>query len=87
MNKYKQESSISDDSPILLVTENQPSRYFVPRRFKFENHWLVEEDIEEIVKHSWPTATSINVEQKLEMCVRNLDEWSCNLKPSIIFWH
>lgn len=45
-------ASISDHSPILLTTENQPTHAFVPRRFKFENHWLLEDDIDQVVEHS-----------------------------------
>lgn len=45
------------------------------RRFKFENHWLLEEELEEVVTSSWPAGTSKVIESKIDLCTSSLDGW------------
>lgn len=73
-------AGVSDHSPILLHTEEitapRPRGY----HFRFENAWLYEEDIEEVVRGGWCKIREGNVQKKLGGCVEELAHWSRRLR-------
>lgn len=65
--------SVSDHSPILLRLQEQERMPFY-KRFKFENCWLEEPDIEEVVAFGWNKDVSANLLSKTYHCVADLDK-------------
>jgi hypothetical protein len=67
-------SSHSDHSPILL--QNSPlvlnGR---PYSFRFENSWLKEEDIDEVVEEGWGRESGADVISKTGRCAEKLSWW------------
>lgn len=51
-------ATISDHSPICLDTEPQVRVPFV-RKFKLENMWLTEPELNDVVHQNWPTGGDI----------------------------
>ncbi|GAU14634.1 hypothetical protein TSUD_96980 [Trifolium subterraneum] len=67
-------SSHSDHSPILLQcspTIRQNYKY----EFKFENSWLKEEDIGEVVNEGWDMGEGSEITQRLSHCAEKLQRW------------
>jgi hypothetical protein len=67
--------SHSDHSPILL----QCSPVLKQRHnydFKFENNWLMEEDIGEVVNEGWNVGDSLEITNRLSHCADKLQKWS-----------
>jgi hypothetical protein len=68
-------SSYSDHSPILLHCSP-----VVKQRhnfdFKFENNWLMEEDIGEVVNEGWKVGDSLEITNRLSHCEEKLQKWS-----------
>ncbi|GAU30590.1 hypothetical protein TSUD_392810 [Trifolium subterraneum] len=67
-------SSHSDHSPILLQcspTIKQQYKY----EFKFENSWLKEEDIGEVVNEGWDSGEGNEITQRLSHCAEKLQRW------------
>lgn len=50
------------------------------RRFKFENTWLHEPDIEDVVQRGWNCGITDSLLSKLECCVMDLDQWDRKLR-------
>lgn len=73
-------ASVFDHSPIVLHTEE----VIAPRRrvpkFRFENAWLYEEDIERVVTGGWRRIQEDSVQSKLGGCVEELASWSRQLR-------
>ncbi|KAK2423594.1 hypothetical protein QL285_034041 [Trifolium repens] len=67
-------SSHSDHSPILL--QNSPSvRSGRTYSFRFENHWLKEDDIEDVVVDGWGRERSMDILYKTSRCADKLKWW------------
>lgn len=50
------------------------------RRFKFENSWLLEPDLDAVVNNSWSKGGNIDVVSKIEMCTDDLSLCGRNLR-------
>lgn len=63
---------VSNHSPILLDTDGLP---YKPRccRFRFENAWLLEEDVEEVVNGCRPVTHEIRLVSKIKKCGDTLE--------------
>lgn len=72
-------SSISDHSPILIVLKEQRG-YFHRRSFKFENSWLDEQGLKEVVQSSWDFDADADSLTKLNFCVKDMEHWIKSLK-------
>jgi len=67
-------ASHSDHSPLLLQTD----LVVVMRHshsFKFENNWLKEPDIDEVVSNGWGLGTDGDVVDRLKLCADGLQRW------------
>ena len=49
------------------------------RKFKFENNWLLEPDLNSIVKKSWVGSGSLDIFGRIDLCVKDLSTWSFKL--------
>ncbi|GAU44733.1 hypothetical protein TSUD_88180 [Trifolium subterraneum] len=67
-------ASHSDHSPILLQTEPVRQNFF-KYSFKFENLWLKEEDVDEVVEEGWCREGNIEVTERVEACAEELQRW------------
>jgi predicted DNA-binding protein len=67
-------ASHSDHSPILLITDSV-GRTKYSYSFKFENLWLKEEDIGEVVELGWCKEASTEVTDRVEACADELQRW------------
>lgn len=65
-------SGTSDHSPILIATENS---YYVFKKCKFQfgNAWLVETELNEIVKGTWYACDTNFLLDRLYKCIKQLD--------------
>ncbi|MCI40745.1 endonuclease/exonuclease/phosphatase family protein, partial [Trifolium medium] len=68
-------ASHSDHSPILLQSDPAMRTNF-KYTFKFENLWLKEEDIGEVVEAGWSREACVEVTEKVEACADELQRWS-----------
>ncbi|GAU35387.1 hypothetical protein TSUD_160380 [Trifolium subterraneum] len=67
-------ASHSDHSPILL--QNTPMiRNGRTHSFRFENSWLKEEDIEEVVEDGWHEGLDSEITKKVNRCANKLEGW------------
>jgi hypothetical protein len=69
----------SDHYPILLKLQ-EGSRRKIMREFKFENSWLLEDDIEVVVKDGWEKDGSSDLLGKLQQCTTEMDAWGRQLR-------
>jgi hypothetical protein len=67
-------SSHSDHSPILLQCSPIVRQHY-NHEFKFENSWLLEEDIEVVVQEGWNDGNSLEITQRLSHCAEKLQRW------------
>jgi hypothetical protein len=67
-------TSHSDHSPILLQNSSI-SRSGRSYSFRFENNWLKEEDIEEVVLEGWGRERSMDIMHKTSRCADKLKGW------------
>ncbi|XP_058745871.1 uncharacterized protein LOC131618721 [Vicia villosa] len=65
----------SDHSPILLKCDTVQIRRN-RRSFKFENWWLKEEGVQNVVQQSWVAVNHQSVFGKLADCASDLDRWN-----------
>jgi len=68
---------ISDHTPLLLQLDPIPWRQ-PHHSFKFNNSWLLEPDLVELVKTNWAQYPSTNLIAKLQYCVDDMTTWSRN---------
>ncbi|XP_058733184.1 uncharacterized protein LOC131604782 [Vicia villosa] len=68
-------ASHSDHSPIFLCCDPAKSRH-KRRSFKFENWWLKEEGVGEVVHESWNGVLQQPVVGKIASCATHLDCWN-----------
>ncbi|XP_058784450.1 uncharacterized protein LOC131659256 [Vicia villosa] len=72
-------ASHSDHSPILLscdTVQNNGRRY----HFHFENSWLKEEGIKDVVCDGWNFEEQAEVMKKISSCAENLEKWSKDIR-------
>jgi hypothetical protein len=69
----------SDHSPILLTLINKTIEYKA-RIFKFENAWLEEKDINDVVSGAWNKETSDPLLSKIQRCTEDLEAWGSRLR-------
>ncbi|CAH9143861.1 unnamed protein product, partial [Cuscuta epithymum] len=69
----------SDHSPILLSTETKFIKYG-KRSFKFENAWLLEPELPNVVEVSWADSSGEDLLQKISKCTAKLDSWGRRLR-------
>lgn len=69
---------VSDHSPMLLCFKPKDFTHF-HRTFRFENRWLNEPDLDQIVCDSWDKADYGSLTDKLEVVAKDLDEWGRKL--------
>jgi hypothetical protein len=67
-------SSHSDHSPILLHCSPVVTRNY-KHEFKFENSWLLEEDIGEVVHDGWCDGNGLEITNRLSHCADKLQRW------------
>lgn len=72
-------SSKSDHSPLLLHLDASKNRSF-RRKFMFENSWLLEPDLEEIVYSGWSKPLTNDIIYKLNFCSSEMNKWGRNLR-------
>ncbi|XP_058755177.1 uncharacterized protein LOC131628352 [Vicia villosa] len=72
-------ASHSDHSPILLDCDpvQQVDWSF---QFRFENNWLHEDGIAEVVSNGWHCEEHIDVVKRILTCAESLENWSRNLR-------
>ncbi|KAL5164523.1 hypothetical protein HKD37_18G049830 [Glycine soja] len=72
-------ASILDHTPIILHTEEEVWIRF-RRSFMFENSWLNEKELEDVVLGGWSFNPNADVIAKLQNCASGLDSWGRILK-------
>lgn len=74
--------AIFDHSPILLTTKVSTLLHFV-RKFRFENTWFNEPDLEDIVVLGWNKVAGDDIIVKLDSCTHELNKWGKHLRTRI----
>lgn len=71
-------ASVSDHSPILLDTVGTS---LPPRRrcFRFENAWLLEDEVDDVVTRGWIGSSEGDLGTKIRHCGGDLEVWGRNL--------
>lgn len=72
---------ISDHTPLLLQLDPIPWRQ-PHRSFKFNNAWLLEPELIDLVKNNWEHYPSTNILAKLNYCVEDITSWSRSAIPN-----
>lgn len=72
-------AATSDHSPILLHYD-PGNRSFRNRRFKFENIWLQEPDLDEVVCMGLSRGDPNSMLSKLECCADELSHWGARIR-------
>jgi hypothetical protein len=67
-------SSHSDHSPILLHCSPVVQQQY-KHDFRFENSWLLEEDIGEVVHEGWNDGNGLEITHRLTHCADKLQRW------------
>ncbi|XP_057811484.1 uncharacterized protein LOC131025709 [Salvia miltiorrhiza] len=71
--------TMSDHMPILLKCKNV-ALASVTRRFRFENKWCLESDLQNVVKNCWTNLQGISVTNRLMAVSESLTVWSSHLR-------
>lgn len=72
-------SSKSDHSPIVIGLHVRRKRHHC-KSFRFENSWLLEPNIEGVVKKSWYKDISGDFLSKLNTCTDEMNSWNRKLR-------
>jgi hypothetical protein len=72
-------SGASDHSPILLETEPRIYEYR-KRQFRFENSWLMEPELNQVVEEGWGRGVGETLLHRLTICTEELDKWGRSLR-------
>lgn len=70
----------SDHSPILLLLYGEGRRRR-RRSFKFENSWLEEDSLEEVVERGWGVGAGSDIVNRLKTCTEEMNVWGRSLRP------
>ncbi|GAU47271.1 hypothetical protein TSUD_280940 [Trifolium subterraneum] len=74
-------AATSNHSPILLKLEHEP--YIQPKRsFRFENAWLLDNNLVDMITSNWPCYPASNIPQKLKYCISDMEAWSKENSPN-----
>ena len=71
-------AATSDHSPIMLCTAIKVP-YKRKHRFKFENSWLLEDELKSVVSENWCFKDQLNVLDRLLKCSTSLSKWGRKL--------
>lgn len=71
-------ATISDHNPLLLTTETV-SKSLRSKKFRFENHWMLEDGLEEVVDGSWVNGGHDQIKGKIANCSMELEAWGNNI--------
>ncbi|PNX85909.1 hypothetical protein L195_g041983, partial [Trifolium pratense] len=69
----------SNHSPILLSLIDRDNRN-VKRPFRFENAWLKENELQNVVTSSWRRDEELEVLEKLNQCREDLERWGKQMR-------
>ena len=69
----------SDHYPILLKLHEEHRRRG-GKEFRFENSWLLEDELENIVQGGWGANINGEVLHKLQRCTEDMNEWGRKLR-------
>jgi hypothetical protein len=75
-------SSHSDHSPILLHCSTVVQQQY-KHEFRFENSWLLEEDIGEVVQEGWNDGNGLEITYRLTHCADKLQRWGRKKKRGL----
>ncbi|GAU45872.1 hypothetical protein TSUD_240840 [Trifolium subterraneum] len=67
-------TSHSDHSPILLQCNPMIKQHY-KKEFRFENSWLKDDDIEEVVNEGWKIGEGLEIVHRLTHCADELQRW------------
>ena len=71
----------SDHTPLFLQMDPIPWRQ--PHRcFRFNNAWLLEPELVDLVKNYWEYYPPSNIITKLKLCAEDIASWSKNISPN-----
>ncbi|CAJ2652404.1 unnamed protein product [Trifolium pratense] len=68
----------SDHYPILLDRDPIIRSCRARRKFKFENAWCIETELDDVVHRSWLSTLERPIMPRLEVCAEDLSQWSKN---------
>ena len=72
---------ISDHTPLLLQLDPIPWRQ--PHHcFRFNNAWLLEPELDQLVKNNWKYYPPSDIIGKLALCTADMASWSKNIVPN-----
>lgn len=72
---------VSDHSPLLLCIDQRPVQKH-QRKFRFENRWLEEFEVGDVVRSSLENVIHEDVISKLKQCNKDLEAWSKKLNEN-----
>lgn len=72
--------TIESDHTALRLSLYDNYRPVQHRGFKFENAWLREEDLHQIVENSWVEAAGDDIVSRLSYCAASIDVWGKGLR-------
>lgn len=73
---------ISDHSPFFLLN-CETKLYFAPRKnFRFENAWLVESELDSVVRDIQALTINVDFVQKIKSCTEALQRWGSGVRPN-----
>jgi len=76
-------ATTSDHSPILLKLDSE-SYIHSKRSFRFENSWLLDQSLSDMVDENWHYYPTNNILQKLKYCVDDMEAWSKANSPNFL---
>lgn len=65
---------VSDHNPILLRTEGF-LQHTQPQRFRFENRWLMEPELKQVIRKSWSGFGDLDILSRLSAIAETLELW------------
>lgn len=72
---------VSDHTPILLQLDPVP--WCQPHHFfRFSNAWLLEPELDQLVKNNWSYYPPSDIITKLSLCADDIAAWSKNITPN-----
>ncbi|KAJ1409361.1 hypothetical protein SESBI_22874 [Sesbania bispinosa] len=69
----------SDHSPIILCLSHHNNKHFLGN-FKFENAWLHEPDLADIVQAGWNKEDQVDVMKRIASCTEDMNLWGRKLR-------
>jgi hypothetical protein len=69
-------TTASDHYPLFLNWKQRGANNKPPKKFKFENSWLLEPNFTQFMHQTWNSAAGNLITQKLNSCAMKLNKWS-----------